>query len=407
MTSEPALQQLQFQPAIGCNEHRRKLRVTYILGSLCDGGTERQALELLKHLDREWFTLSLILFQDNGVKKVPETVHSHIVLDIPQESSKWLPGLFLWAKAIRKIHSQFLEWRPDVVHAFLPGPSILGVIPARLARVPLFIGSRRSLVEDYRRGRSLATLADVLAFRLAHLNLGNSSAVSEEMILSGGCPRNKCQTIYNGVDTVHLHPGASRTWRTAMGWNDTHVVFGMVANFYAYKRHMDFVKAATLVLKNHAQARFVMVGADYGQKEIIGNEVSRLDLSSKIQILNSDPFPERILSGIDVLVCTSETEGFSNVLLEAMACGKPVIATDVGGNPEIVLHRKTGFLVPPYSPEAVAHVAEELISNPGLRLDLGLQARNRVVEHFSLQTMVHSHEQLYLHRTVESRLRTA
>jgi L-malate glycosyltransferase len=385
-----------FEPAMSRPKLPRKVKVTYILGSLSDAGTERQALALMTGLDRERFSVSLILFQANGAGKIPKDVELCPFLDIPQESSKWLSGVLPWAKAMRKVHSQFVAQRPDIVHAFLAGPSILGVIPARLARVPVFIGSRRSTVAIYRRGRRLAALADTLALRLAHLNLGNSSAVSGEMISLGGCPPHKVKTIYNGVDTLRFHPGGSQAWRAGLGWDDSHVVFGMVANFYTYKRHIDFVKAAALILKRHPQARFVMVGADYGQKETIAADVTRLGLTSTIRILDSDPFPEKIFSGIDVLVSTSETEGFSNVLLEAMACGKPVIATDVGGNPELVQEGVTGFLVPPASPPAIAQAAERLLIDREKRLAMGICGRRRVEQHFSLERMVRSHEQMYL-----------
>jgi glycosyltransferase involved in cell wall biosynthesis len=382
-------------------ERPRKVRVTYILGSLRDAGSERQALELMRHLDRERFSLSLILLQGEGAERIPRDVNLCAVLRVPQESSKWREGAWPWAKAMREIHAEFVARRPDIVHAFLSGPSILGSIPSRLAKVPIFIGRRGSLVADYRRGRRLAALADVLAFRLAHVNLGNSTAVSETMVVDGGCPVSKSRTIFNGVDTQRFRPGGSRAWRTMLGWDDTHFVFGMVANFYAYKRHIDFVRAAVLILDRYPQARFVMVGCDYGQKEAILSEITRLRLRSETRILDSESCPERIFAGIDALVCPSETEGFSNVLLEAMACGKPVIATNVGGNSELVQHQETGFLVALRSPLAIAKAAGKIIADSQQRMAMGERARRRVEEHFSLARMVRSHEHLYLRLVAE------
>ena len=405
MNSELVLPQPS-QAAVSPEQCARKVKLTYILGSLRDAGTERHALELLTHMDREWFSISLILLNRDGVEKVPADVDLCPALRIPQESSKWLRSALPWAKAMRKIHAQFAARRPDIVHAFLPGPSLLGVIPARLSEVPVFIGSRHSLVADYRRGRPLAVLADTLALRLAHLNLGNSSAVSEELISLGKCPPNKSHTICNGVDTLRFHPGSSRAWRTGQGWDDTHVVFGMVANFHVYKRHIDFVKAAALILKHGPQARFLMVGADYGQKEIITSEVARLGLSSKIRLWDSDPRPEKIFSAMDVLVCPSATEGSPNVVLEAMACGKPVIATNVGGNPELVQEGETGFLVPRGSPQSIADAADKLLLAPERRIAMGNRGRLRVEQQFSLERMVRSHERLYL-RLLAERKRTA
>jgi L-malate glycosyltransferase len=400
-------QAVAYEPLARSYQSSQKIKVCYLLGSLSNAGTERQALELIEGLNSEQFAVYLILFEDDKLGRIPKQVQKCCVLRVPQKSSKWINGLASWPHAIGKIYARCKEWSPDIVHAFLAGPSILGVLPARLAGVPVFIGSRRSLVTDYRRGRSFASFADTLALKLAHLNLANSAAVSKEMISLGSCPPAKCKAIYNGVDTDRFKPGLSRAWRGAMGWDDTHVVFAMVANFYRYKRHIDFARAAALISKKHPEARFVMAGGDYGSKTDVVNEVAELGLGDKIQILDSVSTPEYIFAAIDILVSTSETEGLSNVLLEAMACGKPVIATQTGGNPEIVFDGETGFLVPIGSPEALAQSAGKLINDPTLRHKFGAQARKRIVDEFSLYTMVHSHEELYRQMTFESQQKTA
>ena len=181
-----------------------------------------------------------------------------------------------------------------------------------------------------------------------------------------------------------------------MGWGEEHVVFGMVANFRECKRHVDFVQAAAMVLQQFPDARFVMVGADYGLWDNVAQQISELGLEEQIRMVNSDPHPEKIFAAMDVYVCPSEREGFSNVVLEAMACGKPVIATNVGGNAEAVRDEETGLLVPCGSPRALADAAGKLIQNPGQRRMMGLLGRKRVEQNFSLDRMVRSHEQLYL-----------
>jgi len=394
MVSNPTLREIGIGGLSLVKNATRRIKVTYLLGSLRDAGTERQALELMNHLDRQQFTVSVVLFAGEKLERIPGDAQSVCVLNIAGESSQWSKNIGSKMNALRKLYSYFSLYHPDVVHAFLPAPSILGILPARLAGVPAFIGSRRSLVADYRRGRVLASLADSLAFKLSHANLGNSFAVTEAMI-SSGSPDDRTLTIYNGVDTERFHPNVLQTWRAEMGWDDSHLVFGIVANFYPYKRHIDFVRAAALLLEKRAEARFVMVGAEYGTQRVVLDEIQKLGLASRIRHIENVP-PEEVFAGIDVLVCTSETEGFSNVLLEAMATGKPVIATKVGGNVEIVIPGKTGLLVPVRSPQALAGACEELIANQGLRRQLATQGRKRVIEHFSLDAMVHSHEQLYL-----------
>ena len=373
------------------------MKVTYIVGSLRDGGAERQVLELIRHLDRSTFAPSVILMEDAGLERARECVEQCFVMGIPQGgNSRWLRRSLGLAKAVHKTRMQLRAWESDVVHAILPGPSILGGAAARLAGVPVIIGSRFSLASLYRSHGGTVAVADRMAFHMAHLNLGNSAAVTGQMVNLGGCPPQKCHTIYYGVDTRRFQPSLPRSWRAAMGWNEQHIVFGVVANFRACKRHTDFVQAAAIVLQQFPDARFVMVGADYGLREAVTKQISELGLEQTMCIVDSDPHPEKIFAALDVYVCTSESEGFSNVLLEAMACGKPVIATNVGGNPEAVVDGETGLLVACESPRSVADAAEKLIREPGTRLVMGMLGRQRVEQHFSLERMVRMHERLYL-----------
>jgi glycosyltransferase involved in cell wall biosynthesis len=276
----------------------------------------------------------------------------------------------------------------------LPGPSILGGMAARLAGIPVSVGSRHSLVGLYRARGGAATLADRLAFHLADVSVGPSRAVTEEMVRIGGCPRQKCSTLYNGVDTSRFRPGLSRSWRSAMGWTDEHVVFGMVANFRACKGHADFVAAASRIAADHPEARFVMVGADQGLMAATMRQVEEAGLTAKTRVLDLEPSPEKIFAALDIYLCTSTSEAFGISLAEAMACGVPVIATAVGGIPEVIDDDVTGFLVPVGDSEAAADAAGKLF-NRELRRGMGMRGRLRVEDKFSLSATVRAHEELY------------
>jgi glycosyltransferase involved in cell wall biosynthesis len=168
-----------------------------------------------------------------------------------------------------------------------------------------------------------------------------------------------------------------------------------VANFFDYKRQVDLVTAATQIVKEFPQARFLLLGEDRGTMPYIQQEIARLGLQDFFAIIPGRPDPENIYAAIDVYVCTSDTEGFSNVILEAMACGKAVIATNVGGNPEAVVPDKTGIIVPVRSPKAISQAARRLLESPELRLSMGALGRKRIEEQFSVKMMVTAHEKLY------------
>jgi L-malate glycosyltransferase len=374
-----------------------KLKITYILGSLRDGGTERQALELMRALDRTRFEPSLILMENANPERAREVVDQCLVMGIPQAgNSSWFRRSLVLTRAVYTTRKCLQQMRSDVVHAFLPAACILGGLAARLAGVPLILGSRRSMPSQYRRKSRVGAWADTAAFRLAHYNLSNSRAVGREMVDVAGCPASRCGTIYNGVDLQRFHPAITSELRRQLGWMNGEVVFGMVANFRPCKRHYDFLEAAALLAARHNEARFLMAGADHGEKAAVEEQIAARSLGGKVRILESTPFPETILAAIDVCVCTSEAEGFSNVLLEAMACGKPVIATRVGGNTEAVRDRETGILVSPRDLCSTAEASAALLQDPGLRRAMGLAGRKRVEQEFSVSEMVRRHEELYL-----------
>lgn len=270
------------------------MKVTYVVGSLRDGGTERQVLELIRHLDRSQFEPSLVTMEDANLDRADGLVKSRYTMGIPEAgNSNWFGRSLSLAGAVRRASGFFRESRAEIVHAFLPGPSIIGTAAGRLARVPLIIASRRSLASQYRTSSRVAGWADTAAFRLAHFNLGNSLAVSREMVDIGGCPAQKCGTIHNGVDVERFRPNLSSFLRQQMGWSQQEVVFGMVANFRPCKGHRDFVQAAALIAQRHPEARFLMAGADSGEKASIVKQVDNLHLSSRVRVLDSDPSRKR------------------------------------------------------------------------------------------------------------------
>jgi glycosyltransferase involved in cell wall biosynthesis len=376
---------------------RRKIRVAYIINSLRDGGAERQLLELLKAHDGNLFELSLVLMDGQNSELASGLVNDVFVMGIPaNNNSNWLPRTLSYVNAIKRTSEYLRKWKPDIAHAMLPAPCILGGIAASLANVPVFVRSPRSLLSLYRSRTRVGTWLDQLLLRHADFTIGNSHAVSRELISVAKVVSNKCGTIYNGVDLDRFHPALSRSWRASVGWNDKHIVFGIVGNFSHSKRHSDFVKAAVLISGGTPDARFVMLGADYGLRKEILSQIEASGLASKVHIAESTPHPEQVFAALDIYVCSSSSEGFSNVLLEAMACGKPIIATGAGGNPEAVIDGDTGFVVPVGSHQEIAAAAEILVHDPLRRREMGMRGRRRVEENFSLQKMTRATEQLYL-----------
>jgi len=377
--------------------------IAYLIGSLETGGAEGQVIELLRHLDRTKFDPRLILFDPATSPRASGLVEDVFALDIPRESSGiYGPRGYRSLKAFLLLCRYLRRTRPNVLHAHLPASCILGLPAGRLCRIPVVMGSRRSLTASYRSAGWIYSLADQLITRVSPFMVGNAEAVTREIVEIDGVPAAKTATIYNGADTERFRPGGSDFWRDHYGWRKEEVVFGMVANFFSNKRHIDFVGAAAILYGRYPQARFVMAGKDRGAASAVQAAIARGGLSKVVQLVPSTSRPEDLYAAMDVLVCCSDGEGFSNVILEAMACGKPVIATAVGGNVEAVVDGSTGFLVPRRSPLAVAHAAERLARDKALRQSMGRNARQRVEERFSVLKMVRAHERLYAHLLEQS-----
>ncbi len=375
---------------------REKVKIAYVIGSLATGGAERQLLELLKHLDRSRFDASLVLFDAKTASRAEGLVSQVFSLGIPATNNArpTIQRAMLISAALLRMLRHFNRLRPDIVHAILPTACVLAGPAAKAARVPIVIGSRRSLPSQYRTDDRLPAAVEKFSMRFLDKMLGNSTAVTRT-IHDDGYPSRRTDTIYNGVDTVRFKLSNSRHWRETMGWRPEHVVFGTVANFFSYKRHIDVVEAAAALRIPFPQARFVLVGQDRGTMPKVRARIAELKLEDVITIVPGTGTPEDVFAAIDVYLCPSATEGFSNVLLEAMASGRPVIATEVGGNTELVHNRRNGFIVPVESPSSIVKAAASFLGDAALIASAGAESRALVEQNFSVTRMVERYHQLY------------
>jgi sugar transferase (PEP-CTERM/EpsH1 system associated) len=196
--------------------------------------------------------------------------------------------------------------------------------------------------------------------------------------------------IYNGVDTEKYSPGGDRTRiRQALGLAVNSPVLGVVARLDSIKDHPTLFSAFETVRKKHPEVQLVVVGEGPDRKRlesIAGKGVVFLGNRTDVEI---------ILKALDVFVLTSLNEGISNTILEAMGTGLPVVATHVGGNPELVEHGQTGFLVKPGDSQALSSVLLWYLECHDLLIQHGKAGRKKVIDRFSIQAMVRAYEEVY------------
>src|SRR5581483_5487354 len=198
-------------------------------------------------------------------------------------------------------------------------------------------------------------------------------------------------------DTQRFRPvdAAARTvLRDALGFDDAACVIGCVASFTPVKCHTVLVEAFAALHARHPGVQLVLVG-EGPLRGAIEAQIAALGLAGSVHLLGARADIERILPALDVFVLASSTEGLSNAILEAQSCGLPVVATDVGGNGELVREGIDGRRVPPNDVAALAGALAELVADGQRRSAFGTAARERVEREFSIAAMVAAYEKLY------------
>jgi glycosyltransferase involved in cell wall biosynthesis len=300
-------------------ERGRRLRIAFVIGTLRCGGAEHQLIEIARNLDSRQFDPLVVTLRSSQADQ--EKGCRVVALSPPKGSAARLP----WdgALMLRNMVRIAREFQPDLVHAFLPEyVTIFGAVAKTVSRARVLVANRLSERKVYRSSLLMGIL-ERLALRHADMMVGNSTPIIEEICTKDGFAAERVKKIYNGIDTNRFRPGLSIDVRSRFGWSEQHFLVGMVANFRACKRHDDFLTAAALLHREHPDSRFVLVGNDLGTLGESRTRISQLGLNGVVQIITGCSQPETVYPALNVYVCTSETEGLSNVLLEAMACGRP------------------------------------------------------------------------------------
>lgn len=293
--------------------------------------------------------------------------------------------------AIIKLVRLIKKERIGLVQTHLIHAHIIGRIAAKLVGVPVIISTEHNL---YNRGGKylLLNLINRITARFTDRMIAISEAVKDSIVESGRIRASRVSVIYNGIDTNEFKRINGK--REEFPINPAPSVVGMVARLEPQKGHRYFLKAASQVVKDIPGVKFLVVG-DGPLKEKLRTQATKLGLSRDVIFAGSRRDVPQILGALDILVLPSLWEGLSNVILEAMAAGKPVVATEVGGIPEVVKDGETGLLVPPKDPDALARAIVKLLQNKELAKRMGRAGKKRVKEHFTIERTVAQTEKLY------------
>ncbi|HKV62614.1 MAG TPA: glycosyltransferase [Candidatus Acidoferrum sp.] len=288
------------------------------------------------------------------------------------------------------------EYRPHIVHTRNWG-AIEAVAAAKLAGVPVVIHSEHGYEVDMFAGLPMRRrLFRRTAYAMADAIFAVTRELRDFHARQAWIRPDRMGVMYNGVDTQRFAPSieSRAAMRKELGLPSDSFVVGAVGRLVPIKDHQTMLKAAAFATKNGTNVRVLLVGSGPERERL--QTLSANTLEGRVYFAGDSSRVPELLNAMDVFVLPSLNEGMSNTLLEAMACGLPALATNVGGNPEIIKNNVNGCLFTPGDTTWLAEKLQNLARNPGLVHQLGTAARNHAIESFGLSRMLESYRSFYL-----------
>ncbi|MBI4635711.1 MAG: glycosyltransferase family 4 protein [Candidatus Rokubacteria bacterium] len=385
-----------------------RIKVIRIIARLNIGGPAIHAILLTSRLDRERYETLLVKGsegRDEG--DMGDLAREHDVTPV------WIPELgreIRWwddVVAFWKIYAIVRRERPSIVHTHTAKAGLVGRLAAWLAGVPvvlhtfhghvfhgyfspaktrLFLGIERWLA---RRTRRVLAVSEAVRRELLTLGIGSAERLAVMPLGLALEPFLCCEPLRGQL-------------RGELGIGATVPLVGIVARLVPVKAHEVFLEAAATVARRLPQARFVVVG-DGERRSELESLADRLGLGERARFLGWRRDLDRIYADLDLVALSSRNEGSPVSLIEAMAAARAVVATRVGGVPDLVEDGVTGRLVPPGDPAALAGTMLTLLADPERRRDMGLAGRKRVYPAFSVERLVGDMDRLYTDLLAEVR----
>lgn len=379
---------------------KRKIKIVYLITSLDVGGSERQLVAWVRGLPKERYECHIICLSGFGPLEEQARAAGATLYDLryPRKRApgtikgSTLPAAFAaWLRLVKLLR----RLQPDIFHTQIPACNVLGGVAGRVAGVKRMICTKLALGHYRDKSRILARLENIVDpwFDLIHCK---SRAIMEDVLRREPIPPQKLRLVYNGIDLSRFENLPAREdVRRSLAISEDRFVVGTAANLIPYKGHEEIVDALALLHERWPCVMALWIGRDDGIAERLFEKARALGVVDHIMFLGPRSDVPQLLPAMDVLLSASHEEGFSNVILEGMAAALPVVATNVGGNPEAVLDGETGYIVEPRNPESIAAALEKLMQDPHQARQMGEKGAQRVRAEFSYEAMIKGLEGLY------------
>jgi glycosyltransferase involved in cell wall biosynthesis/peptidoglycan/xylan/chitin deacetylase (PgdA/CDA1 family) len=362
-------------------------------------GAERNLFEVVTRIDFQKYRPLVLCFEGGGIlnllkQKGIETINLRL-------KKIYSPKAILTAVRIFKLLRQR---NVKIVVTYHESSDFFISIIAKLSGVPVIISSRRDMGYKLKpRHIFIYKFIDILFDRIITV----SDAVKNEIFEREDVFWHKLVTIHNGVELEKFNLTTDKNIiKKSLGLNTGIPIVGILATLRPIKGHKYFIEAAALILKEFPETYFLIIGWPENQNYYteLKELTKQLKIEKNVLFIGGRADAPEMLSIIDISVLSSINEGFPNAVLESMAAGKPVVATDGGGTQEAVINDKTGLLVPPRDSEALAKAILKLLHNQNLADFMGKEGKNLVKQEFSMVKMIRNLENLYQNLLFEKKI---
>ncbi|HTC92424.1 MAG TPA: glycosyltransferase [Terriglobales bacterium] len=358
--------------------------ILFVIDELCEmGGAERALLKMIRLMPSQDFRCSLLTFRMRGELEELKTLPCPVHLLPLKKTYDWNA-----LKAANQIRRRIRDEKISIVHTFFETSDLWAGPIAKLSGCPILISSRRDM-GILRSGKHWR--AYKLTGRFYDKVLAVSPQVKEFCIRQDRLDPEKVEVLFNGLEMEEVKKAAGReATRLKMGISQHTPVITTVANIRKVKGIDVLVKAASLVCKKHRDALFLVIGRKSEEEYCreLDDLISAFGLGGNFKFLGSCEDVFSILKMSDVFCLPSRSEGFSNALIEAMACGLPCVATDVGGNREALKDGETGFIVASEDWATMAARVSSLLDERTHAASMGLKGQEIVYNKFTAEAMM-------------------
>jgi glycosyltransferase involved in cell wall biosynthesis len=364
------------------------IRLALVTTELRPGGAERCLTNIALGLDREQFSPEVYSLAPEPPREESQLVDALRQADVPVHFLGARSKLQIFG-AVRKLRALLEEQRPQVVQSFLFHANVVSAMATKNFDVPLFAGLRVAQPQTFRQFFDRRYARRFTKFVCV------SQSVADHAADIGKLPREKLVVICNGIDLAAREQANSIDW-TTLGVQSQRRVLLFVGRLDHQKGANLLIDAASQLLPHWPEYDLVLVG-EGSERTKLETQVARRGLASRIHFAGWRPDVASCLAAAELVVLPSRYEGMSNVLLEAMAAGKPVVATIVEGVAEVLGPLTQQQTCAAESAPALANAIDQLLRDPRALSTLGEANRARVAEHFSIAAMLKKYADLYKH----------